>query len=100
MSRQAGIQGASCSAPHLAPPQPAHVPLTWSALRRFERVRVVAWTCHEHRVTFYELCQAGGLAFIRRTSTGKGKALVAQSEAWRCREAEAVWGALLSGTAR
>lgn len=31
-----------------------------------KRVRVVAWTC-DCRAVFYELCQARGMAFIRRT---------------------------------
>ncbi|MFC5946612.1 hypothetical protein, partial [Micromonospora harpali] len=84
----------------LPPPLERHLPLSWYAPRRFERVRVVAWTCHEHRVTFYELCTAGGLAFIRRTFTEKGKPLVSHSDAWRHREAVGMWTGLLSGAVR
>ncbi|MEV4242554.1 hypothetical protein ACWDOR_12105 [Streptosporangium canum] len=51
-------------------------------------------------MTFYEFCEAGGLAFIQRTFSDKKKKVVSQSEAWPLREARAVWIALLSGMVR
>ncbi|GAA2876000.1 hypothetical protein GCM10010517_37050 [Streptosporangium fragile] len=62
-------------------------------------MRVIAWTC-ECQDVFYELCQTGGQAFIRRTvKTGKGRG-VRETCRWRVAEAQAMWTALLSGLAR
>lgn len=76
------------------------MPLAWHGSRRFGRVRVVAWTCHEHRVTFYELCDAGGLSFIRKTVQDKGKVTVFHSDAWSPAQARVVWIRVLAGLAR
>ncbi|GAA2204923.1 hypothetical protein GCM10009850_006140 [Nonomuraea monospora] len=58
--------------PHVDPPRPDHVKLTWYALtRRAPRVRVVSHTC-ECRETTYELCAAAGLGFVRRTDRTVG----------------------------
>lgn len=100
MTGKAAISGAPCPAFHLPPMRDGHRALSWNETRRFERIRVTAWTCHEHRVTFYEFCEAGGLAFIQRTVSDKKKKVVSQSEAWPLREARAVWIALLSGMVR
>lgn len=75
-------------------------PLTWYTFRRFERIRVVAWTCHEHRVVSYELCESAGLSFIQRTNTGEGKTIISRSEAWPCAQARIMWAGLLSGAVR
>jgi hypothetical protein len=91
---------APCPAPHLPPMQSGCTSLTWFGEQRFARFRMVAWTCHEHRETWYELCLAGGLAFIRRLSGDPMKPMVALTHPWRESEARAVWVALLSGRVR
>ncbi|GAA4225447.1 hypothetical protein GCM10023075_23180 [Streptosporangium album] len=100
MSTRAVAWATPCTAFHLPPVRDGHRSLSWGSPRRFERIRVTAWTCHEHRVTFYEFCEAGGLAFIQRTVSDKGKTVVSQSDAWRHVEAQAMWVALLSGMVR
>ncbi|GAA4182282.1 hypothetical protein GCM10022252_07960 [Streptosporangium oxazolinicum] len=76
------------------------MPLTWHKARRFGRVRVAAWTCHEHRVTFYELCDAGGLSFIRKTVQGKEQTTVLHSDPWPPAQARVMWIRVLAGLAR
>ena len=52
----------------------AHVPIRRGSVRQLqwweptpaERVRVLAWTC-DCQARFYELCQSGGMVYIRRT---------------------------------
>ncbi|MGW4666927.1 hypothetical protein [Streptosporangium sandarakinum] len=100
MSGRYETSGLSCQALHLLPAQEGHRLLSWNVPRRFERIRVIEWTCHEHRVTFYEFCEAGGLAFIRRTVAAKGKTVVSHSDAWRRIEARSIWIDVLSGMAR
>ena len=85
---------------HLVPAAPGCVSLTWNRARRFGRVRVAAWTCHEHRVTFYELCDAGGLSFIRKTVQDGNRSAVLHSEAWSPAQARVVWIRILAGLAR
>ncbi|MEV8635243.1 hypothetical protein AB0395_26655 [Streptosporangium sp. NPDC051023] len=94
------IEGPSCSAPHPLPLQDGHRTLIWRPLYRFERARVTAWTCYEHRITSYELCEAGGVSFIRRTVVSKGRRIVSETDAWSCGEARVIWAALLAGRAR
>jgi len=53
--------------PHVEPPIVGHVKLTWhDPTPRTPRIRVILHTC-ECRETTYELCAAGGQAFVRRT---------------------------------
>ncbi|MEV0612884.1 hypothetical protein AB0I81_06125 [Nonomuraea sp. NPDC050404] len=53
--------------PHVDPPLPGHIKLTWyEPTGRVPRVRVVSHTC-ECRETTYELCAAAGRGFVRRT---------------------------------
>ncbi len=89
-----------CLLSHPLPLQDGHRILIWRPLYRFERARVMAWTCSEHRITSYELCEAGGVSFIRRTVVNKGRRIVSETEAWSCEEARVVWAALLAGRAR
>lgn len=88
-----------CLATHL-PPFQGGKELAWHESRRSARVRVVAWTCHEHRRTWYELCEAGGVSFIRRMTGDEMTPKVSETHAWRRVEAQAMWIALLSGTTR
>lgn len=94
------VDGSLCLAPHPLPLQDEHRILIWRPLYRFERARVRAWTCYEHRLTSYELCEVGGLAFIRRTVVSRGRRVVSESDAWPHGEAQVVWAALLAGRAR
>ncbi|MEV7012938.1 hypothetical protein [Streptosporangium sp. NPDC051022] len=94
------IEGPSCSAPHPLPLQDGHRILIWRPLYRFGRARVTAWTCYEHRITSYELCEASGVSFIRRTVVSKGRRIVSETDAWSCGEARVIWAALLAGRAR
>ncbi|MEV0346081.1 hypothetical protein AB0H88_09950 [Nonomuraea sp. NPDC050680] len=52
--------------PHVAPPTPEHVKLTWHQPPRASRIRVIFHTC-ECRETTYELCATAGQSFVRRT---------------------------------
>jgi hypothetical protein len=53
--------------PHVAPPTPEHVKLTWhQPTPRASRIRVISHTC-ECRETTYELCAAAGQSFVRHT---------------------------------
>ncbi|GAA3232743.1 hypothetical protein GCM10020216_052280 [Nonomuraea helvata] len=57
--------------PHVEPPLPGHLRLTWyEPTRRAPRIRVVSHTC-ECRGTTYELCGAAGQGFVRRTDREK-----------------------------
>ena len=89
-----------CPAPHLPPLLKGARELAWFKPGRFVRSRVLAWTCCEHRNTWYELCAAGGLAYIRRLKGDEVQPDVAQTHAWRVAEAHAMWLALLSGRVR
>jgi hypothetical protein len=57
-----------------------------------ERVRVLKWTC-DCLTPIYELCAAGGQYFIRRIDDHR----VVESTRLRCRDAEDLWTALLTG---
>ncbi|SDQ77763.1 hypothetical protein [Thermostaphylospora chromogena] len=98
-SSKSAVPRVPCPAVHL-PWREGAEELAWHESRRFARVRVVAWTCHEHRATWYELCEAGGLAFIRRHDGRQGKQRVRESHAWPLAEARRMWVALLSGQVR
>ncbi|MFG1826562.1 hypothetical protein ACGFIJ_29120 [Microbispora bryophytorum] len=100
MSNRTPAWGGPCPSPHLPPLQNGAKPLDWHKPGRFAWSRVLAWTCHEHRNTWYELCAAGGLAYIRRFKGDELKPEVAHTHAWREAEARAVWLALLSGRAQ
>lgn len=99
-TRKKGVPDIPCPGVHLLPFRGDGTELAWHESSRFARVRVVAWTCHEHRTTWYELCEAGGLAFIRRFKGPVTKPRVVESHAWPLREARAIWVALLCGEVR
>lgn len=85
-----------CLSPHVSKTKPEHMRLVWRPPYHAEdRVRVMAWTC-DCRPSFYELCHAAGVAYIRRTALRE----VHETYRWSFREAESVWKALLDGQAR
>jgi hypothetical protein len=88
-----------CLSPHVPIAQSGCRRLEWLAPRSGERVRVIAWTC-ECLATVYELCEAGGQGFIRRTVQRSGGNQVHESHRWQVAESRAMWTALLSGLAR
>ncbi|MER7129433.1 hypothetical protein [Streptosporangium saharense] len=73
--------------------------LVWRAPCPVEPVRVIEWSC-ECRSTVYELCLAGGQAFLRRTHHFNGARQVHETYRWPIREGYGVWRALLCGQAR
>ncbi|MEU8109105.1 hypothetical protein AB0C18_35905 [Nonomuraea muscovyensis] len=89
-----------CMSQHVAMPQRDHVRLEWhpSGLR-FDRTRVIAWTCH-CRATVYELCGAVGHAFIRRTVQLDDGHQVHETNSLSLRDTWVLWIDLLSGAAR
>ncbi|QYC44292.1 hypothetical protein Nocox_33620 [Nonomuraea coxensis DSM 45129] len=100
MSGRPPVRDTYCSLLHLPPAQKGAQSLLWYPARRFERFRVIAWTCHEHRETWYELCESGGLSFIRRLTGPAMRPHAGQTYAWRTAKAWNVWLALLSGKVR
>jgi hypothetical protein len=85
---------------HVAPLQARHVLVEWRPARpRCDRVRVRRHTC-DCRATFYELCQAGGLYFVRRTHRQDGNVVVHESPWTTAMEGEELWQCLLLGEAR
>ncbi len=82
----------SCLSPHPARPQPGCRDLVWREPYVTGRIRVIEWTC-ECAAEVYELCEAAGLAFIRKTTGGA----VWESDAWLVREIRRTWRALLGG---
>jgi hypothetical protein len=89
-----------CLSPHVSVMRRDCGRLRWYAVNsgRF-RVRVVVWTC-PCRATVYELCEAGGRAFIRRTVQAEPVATACET-AWEPPwEAWENWAALLSGRVR
>ena len=80
--------------------QVRHELIDWRPeLSRAGQVRVKEHTC-DCRATFYELCQAGGLMFVRRTRRLKGAVDVHESPWVVARVTQALWLRLLMGSAR
>ncbi len=88
----------SCLSPHLASPQASCVYLDWYPARADGRPRAIAWTC-DCRGVYDELCEAGGLGFIRRVAK-VGQGVVAETHRVRVGESHVMWAALLSGMMR
>ncbi|MFF4772512.1 hypothetical protein ACFY05_06605 [Microtetraspora fusca] len=85
---------------HVAPLQKAHEKLEWwEPLPRASRVRVHLHTC-ECKATVFELCQAGGLKFVRRSVRGPESVIVHETEWLRVVKAEQLWQRILLGEAR
>ncbi|TLP66059.1 hypothetical protein [Microbispora triticiradicis] len=51
-------------------------------------------------MTFFELIQSGGVAFIRRTVQDERAPVIAETHRWRLEEARLTWTALLAGQVR
>jgi hypothetical protein len=66
---------------------------------RMVRVRVRDYTC-DCQPTSYELCQAGGVRFIRRISKERGGLLIAESPDAVALAINELWAKLLKGAAR
>lgn len=85
---------------HLAPLQVTHESIDWRPeVPRADRVRVKGHTC-DCRATFYELCHASGLMFVRRTHRLRGVVTVHESPWELSGRVEALWLRLLIGSAR
>ncbi|GIH77679.1 hypothetical protein [Planobispora longispora] len=85
---------------HVGVLQAEHERIDWRVERpRADRVRVREHTC-DCRATFYELCQAGGLMFVRRTHRAMGKTAVHESPWAPAKETQKLWLRLLMGGAR
>ncbi|GAA3111699.1 hypothetical protein [Streptosporangium carneum] len=88
-----------CLSTHAAPARSHCETLTWTAPPERAQARVIRWTC-DCETVFFELCQADGLRFIRRTKRTGRKLLVEESDHWPPGEADAMWTALLFGLVR
>ncbi|MER7134384.1 hypothetical protein [Streptosporangium saharense] len=88
-----------CLSPHVSSPRSHCEALSWNAPGTCANARVVQWTC-DCETVFYELCQADGLRFIRRTRRTAGGPSVQESDHWPAAEADAIWTALLFGLVR
>lgn len=85
--------------PHIGSPLPDAEAVDWSEqVPRFTRVRVLRHTC-ECKPYVYELCAAGGLAWVRRTSRLGSAPSVTESDPASFSRAEALWEKLLNGAA-
>ncbi len=89
-----------CLSPHVAAMRRGSGRLRWYAVDPYaRRVRVVDWTC-ACRATVYELCVAGGRAFVRRTVQGEPVAQVHETDWASLGQTREIWGALLAGYVR
>ncbi|RVX38059.1 hypothetical protein EDD27_0349 [Nonomuraea polychroma] len=89
----------SCLGIHVPEPRPNRTVLRWAPVQPTAgRVRVRAYTC-DCQPTFYELCQAGGQLFIRRTQRLGARVLVDESEPFRYAKALIMWTKLMEGLA-
>ncbi|MBG0819597.1 hypothetical protein HS048_02335 [Planomonospora sp. ID91781] len=84
---------------HVAPPQAGYESVAWwPAAPRADRIRIREHTC-DCRTLSYELCQGGGLMFIRRTYRSGG-VLIEESDWMPTAQAEQLWKRLLLGEVR
>ncbi|WP_329084818.1 hypothetical protein [Streptosporangium sp. NBC_01469] len=88
-----------CLSPHVLPARSHCEALTWHPPRGDTQVRVVRWTC-DCDPLFYELCQAGGVRFIRRTRRSRSDLTIDETDRRPAAEADAMWIALLHGLVR
>ncbi|MEN3541069.1 hypothetical protein AAH991_38560 [Microbispora sp. ZYX-F-249] len=82
---------------HVPDPQPDAEQLQWLApQRRCTQVRVQRHTC-ECQPRIYELCQAGGLVFVRRTDRNQAGVEVAETEWLVTARAQELWQKIITG---
>ncbi|MFC4059521.1 hypothetical protein ACFOWE_14550 [Planomonospora corallina] len=85
---------------HAAPLAAAHERIRWAVpVPRTDRIRGRSHTCVCQEVQF-ELCEAGGLAFIRRLRVLQGRVVVHETEWTVTARAVRLWELLLRGRAR
>ncbi|GAA2910033.1 hypothetical protein GCM10010517_76490 [Streptosporangium fragile] len=86
---------------HVAPVQARYKRVDWRPQRpRADRLRVKEHTCDCEDV-FYELCQAGGLLFVRRTEMKRNGEMVVHESPWAvAKQTQELWLRLLMGAAR
>ncbi|TKK84335.1 hypothetical protein FDA94_29785 [Herbidospora galbida] len=90
---------AATHGPHVSPPHPESGRVRWlSPTSRAVRVRVRRHTC-ECQPTLYELCQSGGLMFIRRTRRVNHPSTM-ETDWLPTRDAEQLWTRILTGEVR
>ncbi|TMR14307.1 hypothetical protein ETD86_29005 [Nonomuraea turkmeniaca] len=89
----------SCMGTHVPVPRSGYTPLRWDPEQPGARARVRAYTC-DCQPTYYELCQAGGLLFIRRTRRSGREIQVDEGARLRQSEAMIMWTRLLEGLVR
>ncbi|WP_440071138.1 hypothetical protein [Streptosporangium sp. OZ121] len=84
---------------HAAPLQVGYEPIDWRPERpRADRLRIKEHTC-DCLPTFYELCQAGGLMFVRRTERARKGVVVHESPWVVAKRTQELWLRLLMGAA-
>ncbi|WP_055483446.1 hypothetical protein [Sphaerimonospora mesophila] len=84
---------------HAAIAQAGAVMVRWlEPQRRCARVRVREHTC-ECRARIYELCQAGGLSFVRRTDRTPKGPQVMETEWLPAARARELWHKIITGHA-
>ncbi|GGO29002.1 hypothetical protein GCM10010116_58140 [Microbispora rosea subsp. aerata] len=89
-----------CVSPHVPDRrQRGCAKLEWFKPSNGARVRVLAWTC-DCLAIVYELCQAGGQGFIRRTLQNEDAPEVRETHHWPLIQAREVWADLLTGRVR
>ncbi|WP_203863579.1 hypothetical protein [Planobispora rosea] len=85
---------------HAAPLTTTYERIRWVVpVPRTDRIRVRSHTCICREIQF-ELCEAGGLAFIRRLAPLRGRDVVHETEWTVTTRAVRLWESLLRGQAR
>lgn len=88
-----------CLSPHLPRLLPDGRRLPWIYPWGARNTRVITWTC-DCMAMVYELCQAGGQGFIRRTLQDESRPEVRETHRWQLHEAHEIWALMLTGRAR
>ena len=87
----------ACLSPHVRSEHSSGEPLAWYGPRSDSgAVRVISWTCDCVSPVF-ELCQQGGLQFIRRTHQSELSTVTCETRRWAARDAAVQWSRLLAG---
>ncbi|MEU8103483.1 hypothetical protein AB0C18_07135 [Nonomuraea muscovyensis] len=90
----------ACVGRHVPAARDVEVLIDWiPETARTDRVRVRDHTCSCAPVS-YELCQAGGLRFIRRTTVQPGDLQIMESPRAHATAVDDLWQLLVAGKAR